>query len=230
MKISVIIPTRNEEANIALAVERASTMEPHEVIVVDGGSTDNTVSIAEDGPCIVIPSEAGRAAQQNTGARQATGDVLLFLHADCWFDCNPEIQIAQSLEDEHVAGGAFVHRIDAKGFLFRIIERGDSLRVQLWGSAYGDQGIFVRRDVFEELGGFPEVRLMEDVLFMRLLRKRSRIALLPGPLKTSARRWQKHGVIRQTLRNWSILTAEKFGVSPDRLATYYEPHWRRKSE
>ena len=230
MNISVIIPTRNEETNIAMAIERTATMSPHEVIVVDGGSTDNTVSIAEGCECVVISSAAGRAAQQNTGARQATGDVLLFLHADYWFESNPADQINERLKDERVAGGAFVHRIDSKGLLFRLIERGDSLRVQLWGSAYGDQGIFVRRQVFEELGGFPEVRLMEDVLFMRLLRKHSRIALLPGPLKTSARRWQKHGVIRQTLRNWSILTAEKFGVSPDRLAAYYEPHWRRKSE
>ncbi|MBM80696.1 MAG: glycosyltransferase [Planctomycetaceae bacterium] len=227
MKISVIIPVRNEEANIRQAIERAISMRPHEVIVVDGESADATLENARDAECVVLQSAAGRAKQQNTGAKQATGDVLLFLHADCWFDCEAITQITELLDDERIAGGAFVHRIDAPGFLFRLIERGDSLRVRLLRSAYGDQGIFVRRDVFHSLGGFPDVRLMEDVLFIRRLRKQSRIALLPGPLHTSARRWQKHGVIRQTLRNWFILTAEKLGVSPDKLAAYYEPHWRK---
>jgi hypothetical protein len=105
-----------------------------------------------------------------------------------------------------------------------LIERGDSLRARLLKLPYGDQGIFLRCETFRKLGGFPEVRLMEDVLLMRKLRKISPIPLLPGPLYADARRWQRHGVIRQTLRNWSILTAERLGVSPDRLADFYAPH------
>lgn len=97
-------------------------------------------------------------------------------------------------------------------------------RVRRRGLAYGDQGIFVRRAVFEALGGFPEVRLMEDVMLMQALRRRSRPAPLPGPVYVSPRRWQKHGVLRQTVRNWLLLSAFRLGVHPDRLAAFYAPH------
>jgi GT2 family glycosyltransferase len=104
-----------------------------------------------------------------------------------------------------------------------LLERGNALRAW-WGRPYGDQGIFVRRDVFERVGGFPEVRLLEDVLFVRQLRRVGRLVLLPGPLYVSARRWQRHGVIWQTLRNWRILAAAKLGANPDRLSGLYPPH------
>lgn len=162
--------------------------------------------------------------QQNAGAAVATGDVLLFLHADTWLVPEAREQIERTLQSPSIPGGAFRHRIDADGFLFRLVEAGDALRVCGTRIAYGDQGIFLRSEVFEMLGGFPNVRLMEDVRLMKSVRDCGRLALLPGPLHVSARRWQKHGAIRQTLRNWFLLMAEHLGVHPDRLADLYVPH------
>ncbi|MGZ0171793.1 MAG: TIGR04283 family arsenosugar biosynthesis glycosyltransferase [Planctomycetales bacterium] len=224
MKLSVIIPALNEAGSIQRAVATSLALLPHEIIVADGGSTDDTVAIARQLGCKVIESSRGRAIQQNAGAAAATGDVLLFLHADTWLVPEGREQIERTLQSPSIPGGAFYHRIDAAGFLFRLVEAGDALRVCSTRIAYGDQGIFLRREVFEMLGGFPDVRLMEDVRLMKSLRNVGRLALLPGPLHISARRWKKHGAIRQTLRNWFLLTAEQLGVHPDRLADLYIPH------
>ena len=224
MNVSIVIPALNEAAHIAEAVRRAWQTSPAEVIVVDGGSADRTAELAQAAGAAVIVSAAGRARQQNAGARQARGDVLLFLHADCWLAPEAIRQIAEALADPQVECGAFRQRIEAEGRLFRWLERGNAWRARRRGMPYGDQGIFVRRATFEALGGFPEVRLMEDVMLMRLLRRRSRPVLLPGPIYVSPRRWQKHGVLRQTARNWLLLTAFRLGVPPDWLAAFYAPH------
>ncbi len=227
MKLSVIIPTLNEEAKIALAVERANALAPHEVLIADGGSSDRTVEIARELPCRVIEAPRGRARQQNAGAEQATGDVLLFLHADSWLAPEGASQIERTLKrSPRIPGGVFWHRFDSPRFGFRLIELGDALRACSTRIGFGDQGIFLRRSVFERLGRFPDVPLMEDVLLMRRLRDVGRVALLPGPLHTSARRHEKHGLIRQTLRNWSLLSAERSGVPLERLANQYLPHFR----
>jgi rSAM/selenodomain-associated transferase 2 len=224
VKLSVIIPTLNEAESVQQAIETSLALSPHEVIVADGGSTDDTVSVAQKLDCQVIASPRGRALQQNSGADASTGDVLLFLHADSWLVPEARLQIEQTLKSPAIPGGAFQHRIETDGVLYRLVEAGDSLRVCCTRIAYGDQGIFLRREVFEALGQFPSVRLMEDVQLMKSLRDVGRLALLPGPLYVSARRWKKHGAIRQTLRNWCLLTAEHLGVSPDRLADLYAPH------
>ena len=224
MKLSVIIPALNEAESIQRAVETSLALSPHEVIVADGGSTDDTVAIARTLDCSVIECRRGRARQQNAGAASATGDVLLFLHADTWLVPEARDQIERTLESPAIPGGAFYHRIDADGLLFRLVEAGDALRVCSTRIAYGDQGIFLRREVFNALGGFPDVRLMEDVRLMKSLRDVGRLALLPGPLHISSRRWKKHGAIRQTIRNWCLLTAEHLGIHPDRLADLYIPH------
>jgi rSAM/selenodomain-associated transferase 2 len=222
--LSVVIPAWNESANIARAIERAWAIEPLEVIVVDGGSTDGTVEIARSCCCRLLESARGRALQQNEGARAASGETLLFLHADTWLDPSGGRQIATALGRAEVAAGAFQQQIEATGLVYRLLERGNALRVRLFGMAYGDQGIFIRRATFEQLGGFPEVRLMEDWLLMRRLRRIARPVLLRGPLYVSARRWQKHGALRQTLRNRMLIVAARLGVSPNRLADFYEPH------
>ncbi len=224
MKLSVIIPTLNEAESIQRAIETSLALSSHEIIVADGGSSDETVAIAQKLDCRVVECSRGRAAQQNAGAAASTGDVLLFLHADAWLVPEARQQIERTLASPGIPGGAFQHRIDAKGLLFRLVEAGDALRVCSTRIAYGDQGIFLRREVFEVLGGFPNVRLMEDVRLMKSLREYGRLALLPGPLHVSARRWKKHGAVRQTLRNWCLLTAEHLGVHPDRLASLYIPH------
>jgi len=171
--------------------------------------------------CRLIQSRPGRASQQNYGARLASGDVLLFLHADSWLQPNCITQIRRALADSRIGFGAFQTVIEADGLVYRLIERGNSLRARVLSMAFGDQGIFVRRSLFDRVGGFPEVQLMEDVFLVRRLRRRSPLCLLPGPLYTSPRRWQKHGVIRQTMRNWLLLLTESCGVHPNNLARFY---------
>ncbi|MBI1899808.1 MAG: TIGR04283 family arsenosugar biosynthesis glycosyltransferase [Planctomycetia bacterium] len=221
--VSVVIPALNEAASIAQAVRRAWELGPREVIVVDGGSTDGTLDVARSCRCVALASPRGRGVQQNAGAAAASGDVLLFLHADTWLDPGAIEQIAAALASDRVCGGSFRQRIEAPGFLYRLLECGNALRAR-WGRPYGDQGIFLRRDVFFRGGGFPEAALMEDVLLVRKIRRCGRLVLLPGRIHVSPRRWQKHGIVRQTLRNWRLLTALGWGADPERLAEHYEPH------
>lgn len=225
MRLSIVIPTLNESTAIEHTIQRALELRPAEVIVVDGQSTDRTGDFARQAGATVVTCELGRGRQLNAGARAATGDVLLFLHADCWLEPQGAEQIEAALRDESVIGGAFCQRIDHERSIFRWLERGNVARVRWRQMPYGDQGIFVRRSAFEAVGGFAEVRLMEDVLLMREFRRRRwRIELLPGPIHVDPRRWLKHGVIRQTLRNWTLLAGLKLGISPDRLAEFYAPN------
>ena len=218
--ISVIVPVLNEAENIAELIEATRGVGECEIIVVDGGSTDDTLqrATAADRTLTSVP---GRARQQNLGAEASHGDALLFLHADCRLASGAFEAIRGVLNDERVVGGCFSQRIDASGFRYRMLEWGNGWRVRAFKLAYGDQAIFVRRSVFEEIGGFPELRLMEDVFLMKRLHRAGRFVLLKERLLVSARRWQRHGVIRQTLRNWTLLTLAHLGVPPDRLAKFY---------
>jgi rSAM/selenodomain-associated transferase 2 len=221
MAVSVIIPTLNEAAIVAQSVALALAMQPLEVIVADGGSSDATVALAEAAGAIIVLAPRGRAKQQNAAARVAAGDTLLFLHADTHLPDDGVRQIESALADQHVGYGAFRQTIEAAGWLYRLLEHGNAWRAAQRGLPYGDQGIFVRRGLFDEVGGFPELGLMEDVFLMRRLRRLARPVLLPGPLYVSARRWQRRGVVRQTLRNWSLLAGARLGVHPDLLARFY---------
>ena len=206
---------------------RAWQTGPHEVLVVDGGSRDDTAARAASAGARVLTSERGRALQQNCGARHATGEVLLFLHADCWLAPTGMGQLQQRLACPKIHWGAFRQQIEAPGAIYRLLEAGNAARVRWRGLPYGDQGIFVRRETFEAAGRFPEVRLMEDVLLMRKLRRLARPVLLEGPLHISPRRWVEHGPLRQTLRNTMLLAAARLGVAPNRLAEFYRPHDER---
>ena len=224
LDVSIIIPALNEGEVVARAIQSAWQAGAGEVILADGGSSDGTREIAQSQSCQVIQCQTGRAIQMNTGARAASGDVILFLHADTWLAAGAVEQIIAALADDRALGGAFAQQIEAPGRVFRWLERGNAWRVRRQGLPYGDQGIFLRRDVFFDLGGFPEVKLMEDLLLMKKLRRRARPILLAGPLHVSARRWKRHGPLRQTLRNFVLLSANRFGISPNWLAGLYQRH------
>jgi rSAM/selenodomain-associated transferase 2 len=222
MRFSVIIPTLNEAANIVRAVTSAQESGADEVIVADGGSRDETCPLAELSGARVVSTPRGRAVQQNAGARKATGDVLLFLHADNWLGKEAISQIRSVVNRRKMKlCGAFQQKIEAALFIYRLLERGNAERVRWLGLPYGDQAIFVTRDLFDQVGGFPEEPFLEDVLLMQRLRRLSWPLLLPGPVYVSPRRWEQRGVIRQTLRNWAILAAFSLGASPQKLATWY---------
>ncbi|MBI2480451.1 MAG: TIGR04283 family arsenosugar biosynthesis glycosyltransferase [Planctomycetia bacterium] len=224
MKVSVIIPALNEAAFITGAARSAWKASADEVVVVDGGSVDETISVAQAEGCQVVVSAPGRAIQQNAGANRATGDLLLFLHADNRLGPATIEQARELLQDERITFGAYRQHIDAQGLAYRWLERGNAWRVCWRGTPYGDQAIFMRREFFESLGGFPEVKLMEDLLLMRKAKRHSWPRLLDGPVHVDARRWQRHGVIRQTLRNWTLLAAHQLGCAPDSLANFYRRH------
>lgn len=219
--LSIVIPALEEEPIIAAAVERAWALGPQEVLVADGGSRDRTAELAEASGAVVVHSLRGRGVQQNAAARQARGTALLFLHADTWLAPQAAAQLEQALQRSHVVWGAFRQQIEARGRLYRWLEWGNACRASVLGLPYGDQGLFVRRAAFEQVGGFQEVQLMEDVFLARALGRLARPILLPGPIYVSARRWQRYGVLRQTLLNWALLTLASFGVPPDRLAQWY---------
>ncbi|MCE9528290.1 MAG: TIGR04283 family arsenosugar biosynthesis glycosyltransferase [Planctomycetales bacterium] len=227
VRCSVIIPTLNEAVNIVRAVNSARESGADEVIVADGGSGDETCRLAEQSGAMIVSAPRGRAVQQNAGAKAASGDVLLFLHADNWLgkDAIPQIRASlgrfRSRSERTTGCGAFQQKIEAAPFIYRLLERGNAERVRWLGLPYGDQAIFVTRELFDQVGGFPEEPFLEDVLLMQRLRRHSWPQLLPGPVHVSPRRWEKRGVIRQTLRNWAILTAFSLGASPQQLANWY---------
>ncbi len=226
MRISVVIPAVNEAQTIERSINSAREAGFDEIIVSDGGSHDKTPMLATRCGASVVHGTRGRATQQNLGAHHATGDVFLFLHADNWLAPTTGQQVRDCLQDPQILGGAFEQQIDASGFRYRLLECGNAARVRLRGMAYGDQAIFMRRETFLVLGGFPEVPLMEDLLLMRDFRELGKAILLPGPVHVHPRRWQQRGIVQQTLCNWSLVCGEKLGVPPDRLANFYLSHDR----
>lgn len=221
--MSVIIPALNEAAYIGQTLERLWRGAADEVIVADGGSADATREIASK-LARVVESPRGRAVQQNHGAAAASGDVLFFLHADCWPEPGWKAEVQSAAQRNGFVAGAFRMRIDGDRHIYRCIERAGDLRVRWFGLPYGDQGIFLRSDLFRELGAFPAVSLMEDLMLMRRVRKLGRVALLDHPIHISPRRWERFGVVRQTMRNWGLTVLAVWAdVHPDRLARFY-PH------
>jgi rSAM/selenodomain-associated transferase 2 len=221
--VSIIVPTLNEEAGIRDALAAAIAVKPHEIIVVDGGSADRTRGAAEACGCRVLDAPRGRAVQMNAGARAASGDVLLFLHADTRLPQDAIPQMAHAMADERAVGGRFDVSIDGSEPLFRVIETLMNRRSRLTRIATGDQAIFVRRRVFEALGGFAPIPLMEDVQFCARLKSQGRVVCLRARVRTSARRWRRHGIWRTMVRMWWLRGLYAAGVSPDRLARWYAP-------
>ena len=220
MKISVVIPTLNEESHIEKTLQSVIKQEGDcELYVVDGGSTDNTVAIAKR-YTTVINSKRGRAVQMNAGARLCTGDILLFLHADTLLPDNGFREIRKRTRDETVAGGSFYIAFDAENFILRGVSFITRFNFRLFH--FGDQGIFVRRDVFQKLHGYKEIPLMEDYDFYKRLREQGKVILIRMPVISSARRFIKKGVIRQLLINKFVVLAYWAGVDIQTIKRFYD--------
>jgi rSAM/selenodomain-associated transferase 2 len=214
--ISVIVPTLNEEAVLEHNLRLLRDLQPgHELLIVDGGSADRTQEIAARwGHLLVGPS--GRAAQMNHAARSATGDVLVFLHADTWLEAEA-LSAAESAIAEGAAGGGFTQVIEHDHFLYRWIEQAGNWRVRQLRLLYGDGGIFVARRVFRAIGGFPVQPVCEEFGFSRALQRAGRVVLLPARIHVSARRWEQQGIARATLLNWCVALLYLAGVPPHHL-------------
>lgn len=220
MTVSIIIPTLNEACCLAETIRSVRALRPFQIIVADGGSTDGTLAVATEAD-LIIEAPRGRASQMNAGAAQACGDVLLFLHADCMLEPGALVDAERLLRRRGVVAGCYSMTVRGSGLLYRSIDACATARVRLTGLIYGDQGLFLRRADFERFGGFPVLRLMEDVFFSRTLRRQGRVVVSPRRIYVSPRRWHRAGLVQQTLRNWILTALAACGVHPDRLARFY---------
>ena len=222
MRVSVIVPTLNEGAVIEGLLQELQPLRRlgHEVIVSDGGSDDDTCVRAGPLADRLLQGAAGRAAQMNRGAAVARGDILWFLHADTRFSDSPETSLP-TFSPGRDAWGFCMVRLDAPQGWFRIIEWFMNRRSRLTRIATGDQGMFVARDLFQRLGGFAEIPLMEDVELSKRLRQLAAPQVLAGPLLTSARRWERGGILPTVLLMWRLRLAYFLGAPPQRLAEKY---------
>jgi len=220
-RISVVVPVLNEERTLPATLDAARDAGVCEVIVVDGGSTDRTAEAAAAHGARVLRSARGRARQMNAGAAAARGDVLLFLHADTLLPAGFGAAVVDALDDEQTAGGRFDVELWPSNFLLWLTGELINLRSRIARIATGDQAIFVRGEVFEAMGGFEEVPLMEDVRLCRELKRRGRVACLRQRVRTSSRRWSRDGVVRTILLMWSLRFLHACGVSPARLRKWY---------
>ncbi|MHC4307782.1 MAG: TIGR04283 family arsenosugar biosynthesis glycosyltransferase [Planctomycetota bacterium] len=211
-EISIIIPTFNEKGTISQCLETVVGIPGIEVIIADGGGTDRTVEIAEQHRDVkVVTSLMGRSVQMNKGAECADGKILLFLHADCVLSREVVLNVRNVLGDSSFVGGAFKIRLLSDKLLYRIIEKGINFRSKIFKLPYGDQGLFVKRSVFEVLGGFREMPNCEDLDFVCRLKKQGKIAILDERISSSIRRWENHGILQTSLRNQFLLASYILG-------------------
>ncbi len=221
MKISVIIPTLDESALLEQTLAAMRRCSPHELIVSDGGSRDGTREIAEKYASKVIVGPSGRAAQMNAGAAAATGDLVLFLHADSRIDRESYGKMVRVMSDKNKAGGAFSLAIESDDLALQMISAFATLRARYLNLVYGDQAIFVRTSVFREMGGFSSLPICEDLDFFRRLRKQGSVVLLEEKAYTSGRRWLSEGIVFTTCRNILIAALFLLGFPPRILGKWY---------
>ena len=225
MLMSIIIPALNESATIGRTLTRLQGIDSLEVIVVDGGSQDNTAELAGSYAAKVIQTAPCKAIQMNAGARAATGAILVFLHADTLLPAGFHHQIVSALSQNGIVAGAFRLAIDSTHVGIRFIEATTYLRSRCLRLPYGDQALFMKKALFEEIGGFPEMPIMEDFILVRRLKRKGKIVIVPKAVITSPRRWLRFGILRTSLINHLIVMAYYLGISPDRLS-----HWYRRED
>jgi rSAM/selenodomain-associated transferase 2 len=221
--LSIVVPVLDEAENLERLLPHLRSRCPDaEVIVVDGGSADRTARVARAWPhARYLASRRGRARQMNAGARAAQGDMLLFLHADTLLPVGAGAAIARALADPKVVGGRFDVSFVSPRPAFRLIATFMNWRSRLTGIATGDQAIFVRRDVFEALGGYPDIPLMEDVELCARLKRRGPIQCLRLRVITSARKWEREGTLRTVVLMWALRLLYFLRVNPVRLHRWY---------
>lgn len=225
--ISIILPVLNEVARINQAISRLRGLRPGpviEIIVVDGDPRGGTVKAIRDRQVKTTISEEGRARQMNRGASLASGNILLFLHVDTFLPADALVRVKKAMADGRQVAGAFDLGIRTERRIFRITEKYAALRTRLTRVPFGDQAIFIRKDYFNSIGGYKDIPLMEDVELMRRIRKAGdAIFIIHEQVMTSARRWEKEGILYCTLRNWALRLSYVLGVPPERLAKWYKP-------
>ena len=219
--ISVIIPVLNEAHNLADTINSIGHGNNIEIIVVDGGSSDDTVAIARQLGATVIEGSPPRSRQMNRGADAASKDILLFLHADTLLPENFDCHVLGALEQPGVAAGAFELRIDSPAPSLRFIESVANWRSRYLKTPYGDQAIFMFSNVFHQMGGFPNIPIMEDFELIRRFQKIGDVMTVPVPVITSPRRWLNHGILKTTLINQLIVVLYFMGIPPDTIARLY---------
>lgn len=216
------MPVLNEAKELRNTLYRLKMSGNEELIIVDGGSSDETMSIAREFTDKVYRTRTGRANTMNYGAEKANGDIILFLHADCVLPDKAYNVIRETLDNEKISAGAFYLSINSPGLRFRIIESAANIRSRTASLLYGDQGIFMRRSMFKHIGGYAEIPLMEDIEISGRLRKTGKLVLAKPPVKASPRRWLKEGILHTTLRDWAIAFSYTFlKAPPSKLIKYY---------
>lgn len=223
LTIAIILPVLNEEAHIVAGLNLLQPLRQQgcSLIVVDGGSQDQTVALAEPLADLIIVSAKGRAAQMNAGAALGNSDILWFLHADSLPPADAATLIRNALSDPNQCWGRFDVRLSGQHPLLRIVETLMNVRSRWTGIATGDQGIFMLRKLFERVGGYPAITLMEDIAISRLLKRHSWPVCLRQRLQTSSRRWERDGILRTIVLMWRLRLAYFLGVDPDQLARIY---------
>ena len=232
MTISAIIPTLNEERIIMATLAHTAALGFDELIVVDGGSTDETPALVESyrlstqssalSPLKWVTAPCGRARQMNEGAKASCGEILLFLHADTQLPDDANTMIQTTLANQGIVGGRFDIRFDHPSKWGIISSRMMNWRSRLSGIATGDQALFVRRHIFEQIGGFADMPLMEDIDFSRRLKRKGATAAITATVTTSFRRWEQHGPLRTILLMWTLRFLYWIGISPSHLVEWYK--------
>ena len=221
MKVSIIVPTLNEELVLENTLTHIQQLSPHELIVSDGGSNDYTYRIADRFSHRVITGSAGRALQMNAGANEATGDLLLFLHADSRIEPESYRKMLEYMKNPKWIGGAFTLCIESGKWSLKLIALLANIRSKYLGLAYGDQGFFVRKEVFKDMNGFSPIPICEDLDFYYRLRKKGSVILLKEKAHTSPRRWTNEGIFFTTVRNFIIAVLFGLGFPPHILTKWY---------
>ena len=220
--ISVIIPTLNEAGLLKKTIENIKYAEAIEVIVVDGGSKDGTLSIAGDLADQVFSSAPSRGGQMDIGAEKAMGDILLFLHADTHLPIGWESKIRSAIKSGKT-GGAFNLSVSSPDTYLWLVTLVANFRSKILGITYGDQAIFTKKGAFFNVGGFKRLALFEDIDLWRRLKKSGSLVILRDAVCTSDRKWKIEGSIKSTLKNWSLIILYYIGISPQRLYSRYYP-------